>query len=320
MSRLGSTHPVPRCAAVRVFPTGAAVPQRHGNPVPLLEHHASSRADASTISFVDVEWGWAGHEALPPVERVFGVPHGWWWHGNAVLGVIVGRNTRAPGLAPGVRAMVASPWTIDGGYSPARALVASFARVRAGDVLLLELQTTRDGASGLPAVIEPGVADAIARGRRAGVLTIAAAGNGGHDLDALALPGPPLGRSGAILVGAAGRTASGAWARLPESCHGAAVGFCARGEEVATAWSNHIGTARDAYNPSFSGTSAAAALVAGLVLAAQSLARRRGHTILPAEMQERLVASGTRVPGIGVMPVRERLLAQLRVDLVPVAR
>lgn len=276
-------------------------------------------ATGAKVSFVDVEWGWADHEALPAVRRVFGVSHGWYWHGNAVLGVIVGRNSRAPGIAPRARAMVASPWTAEGGYEVATALAVAYGHLRPGDVLLIELQTACGNATGLPVEVDPVVADVIALARRAGILTIEAAGNGGWHLDEVCVAGrgPVVGASGALLVGAGRRNGT---ERQPESCWGTAVDCWAWGEEVETAWSNHIGTARDAYNPSFSGTSAAAAIVAGIALAVQSAARSRGRTILPDEMRTRLVSNGQAIPGIGVMPDLAAILEELRSESLAASR
>lgn len=270
-------------------------------------------ARGAKVSFVDVEWGWAEHEALPCVKRVFGVPRGWWWHGNAVLGVIVGRTAQAPGIAPRAHAMFASPWTPEGTYEVATALAVACTHLRPGDVLLIELQSACGEATGLPVEVDPVVADVIALARQMGILTIEAAGNGGWHLDDVCVAGrgKVIGEAGALIVGAAVRAGR---ERIPESCWGKAVECWAWGEEVQTAWSNHIGTAKDVYNPSFSGTSAAAAIVAGVALAVQIAARARGRTILPDEMRALLVGSGTAIPGIGVMPDLAAILAKLGLE------
>ncbi|MEQ1570492.1 MAG: hypothetical protein ABMA64_32975, partial [Myxococcota bacterium] len=174
-------------------------------------------ADGSGVAFVDLEWGFAEHEALPPIEVSCGVSRGWWWHGTAVFGVIVGQNERARGIAPRARARFASPWAADGRYEVAAAITVAAASLEPGDVLLLEVQGRSHGGAA-PAEVDPVVRDVIALARLAGVLTVEAAGNGGQSLD-----GTPVGAAGALVVGAIDPDTG---SRHPRSGWGDAVTAC----------------------------------------------------------------------------------------------
>jgi subtilisin family serine protease len=184
-------------------------------------------------------------------------------HGSAVLGILGGRENAFgwTGLAPG-----AAMWFIcenPAGDGPGQVLSvqnranaitqATYYLLQdgvSGDVILLEMQTKTAVAPGLvqdaPAEIEESAYMLVLTATDAGLTVVAAAGNGGWNLDCPncpECPGPPtscpnLGNwrnwrdSGAIIVGAG--TADVCYDRLTFSSYGNRVNVHAWGEKVFT--------------------------------------------------------------------------------------
>ena len=116
----------------------------------------------------------------------------------------------------------------------------------------------------------------------------------------------PFGNSKAILVSAAA-----SWPHLPltYSAYGSRVDCYAWGDSVSTCWDHGIGSKQD--YAMAGGTSAAAAIIAGVALAVQSAHIEKYGTRLDAfQMQQKLrnPATGTAqeyqpgAPPIGIMP------------------
>lgn len=262
------------------------------------------RPTGKRVAFVDLEWGFGEHVALPKIQTVHGSVRNFWWHGNAVLGIVVGQGRGVRGLVPKANAKFASPWTENGAYDLLGAIAGAASHLDAGDVLLIEVQARCGEQRGLPVEVDPAVQDLLALLRHLGIIVVEAAGNGGHNLDEVCVVGRgpgAIGDSGALLVGAYRKDESG---RLPASNYGSRVPLWARGEAVTTAWSNPIGMGSELLTDAFDGTSAAAAMVAGVVLAIQSEAKRRWcwfvphrqPPLTPEGMEQRLFAHGRAVP------------------------
>lgn len=182
-------------------------------------------------------------------------------------------------------------------------------RLEYGDVLLLEIETH----DGLPVEVFPATLRAIQFAVSHGIVVVEPAGNGRHvrprhgwDLDGLNdnqsrawrnADGSPR-QSGAILVSACSSTPNhdGEYPPLRECNFGSRVDCYAPGDGVlaATTLNQHnlngysvSGTAgtsdENAYDGSFSDTSAAAAIVAGVLLVTQGMARDVLGEVAPRE-------------------------------------
>ena len=317
-----------------------AVQQLHLNAPPVgvdarwawTQPHGSG----ASVGFVDLEQGWTlNHEDLPPIVKLPGVNQdvnpASKAHGTGVVGIAVGVDNKLGiiGVAPTPAwASVASHYrAIDGtnGHvADAIMSVMDSGALADGDVLLIEYQ---DGLN-RPIETDPVVWNAIELATALGTVVLEAAGNGNVDLDTvpeLNRMSPSFRDSRAVIVGAgmSALDATGAahdrWvhpaAPVVGSNFGSRVDCYAYGENVVTAGPGFTpagvlaGTKpTNEYRSDFGGTSAAAAIVAGVALVLQGMHKAvTGAPLSPEKMRDVLsthgTPQGTARPGhIGVMP------------------
>lgn len=282
-----------------------------------------SGVDGSGIGFVDMERGWTlNHEDLAGagITLISGVNQDFHGHGTAVLGEVLGvdNTVGGVGIAPGANGHVVSQWRTASSYSTAEAILSAVAAMTAGDVLLLEAQTTYPTASGyVPVEVEQLVFDAIQFATSQGIIVVEAGANGSVDLDAFqTLSGkkifnrgsPDFRDSGAIMVGAASSAAP--HTRLSFSNYGSRIDCYGWGQNIDTCGDGWTGNATNTYTPSFGGTSGASPIVAGAALLLQSWSAGAGRgRYTPSELRGLLSSTALNTasanPGndrIGVMP------------------
>ncbi|MFK8912321.1 S8 family serine peptidase [Streptomyces sp. YS-3] len=296
----------------------------------------------------------AGMVAGTPVEDL-----AWRNHGTAVLGVLGGSRggSGTLGIVPEAVLAVASIH----GIGTARAVTCAADRLGAGDILLVPLHrpgprfgyaADDDQRGHIPLEWWPDDFAAVRYATARGVVVVEAAGNGAESLDdALyearpdGFPGwwrnpfdPAAPSSGAIVVGAGapppgthGRDHGPDRSRLGFSNFGTRVDAQGWGHEVTTAggfWNRpgelQGGQSEDTwYTDAFSGTSPAAAQVAGVLAALQGMLRTAGLAPLaPEPLRALLRRTGSpqrEAPGrpssqhIGTRPDLRAIVA----DLVP---
>lgn len=281
--------------------------------------------------FVDVEQGWnLVHEDFYglEVELLWGRNAAFHHHGANTLGVVVARDNRlgGVGIAHGVSwVRVASE---NHGTSPvadtANAILAALPHLGPGDVLLIESQAAW-GDGFVPVEVDDVVFDVIRLATALGVTVVEPSGNGGRILDELVEPAGGVRifdrtarDSGAILVAAA--TASRPRLPLESSNRGSAVDCYGWGERVVTTGGDAGHSLAGSYNFDFGGTSSAAAIIAGVALVLQGIARRSSEGALrPAELRSLLRDPDVGQPStsprrdlIGVMPDLEAILTTTR--------
>ena len=276
----------------------------------------------------------------------FGVDHGTAVLGIVLARVpATEKRERITGIAPGANFIGVASWYDDkkktadeegeaGGTASsdpdiARAIYGAALQLGRGDVLLIEVET----ALGYPVEVEDLTLDQIRNAAANEVIVIEAAGNGtgtvGRDLDK-----PPTGRpggpklnrslnrkapsfvdSGAVVVSAcrSAVTSTNQHRRKGFANYGSRVDCYAWGDHVATTGGYGLGPPAGknrSYTDSFEGTSAASAIIAGVAILTQEMAKKRtgGQHLLPKAMRDRLSdwTNGTGVISakgqIGVMP------------------
>ncbi|KAM7195521.1 major intracellular serine protease [Rhypophila sp. PSN 637] len=295
--------------------------------------------DGANTTFCDVERGWfLTHEDLraaniqlkagdnikviraPPPENQALV----WDHGTAVLGEIFMQDNTlgGVGIAPKATGYVVGISRF-GSDNPPEAIMDATAALKAGDVLLLEMQIQDNNQNYWPVEVNDAEFEAIRLATAKGITVIEPASNGGQNMD---LPVTRFGEStprgflikghkdfrdsGAIMVGAG--SPSVPHTRLSFSNFGGRVDTYAWGTNIFTTSANFEETS---IYDNFDGTSGAAPIVAGAALSIQGMvgANRGGRKLTPAEMRTMIVRGGTPSANpssdkIGVMPNLKALI------------
>ncbi len=308
----------------------------------------------SSVKFVDVEQGWLfDHESLNlhriPNTGINYVPAS--DHGAGVMGIIMMRDggSGAIGITPLAKGSVMSLYRPNGIFNTPDAIISALQFLDAGDILLLECQSldADDQFHLWPIEVQEANFDVIRLATALGVTVIEPVGNGnlnsstGNCLDEyknrsgrmiLDRHHPDFKDSGAIIV-------AGAYSEVPHhkiyyTNFGNRVDCYAWGENILTAGLHPMssGMANNTYTHQFGGTSGAAAIVAGVAIALQSMMEANHQCRLyPKQMREVLGSlcygtdSGLGMDKdlIGVMPDLDKITSKFvdrfdgQLDVIP---
>jgi subtilisin family serine protease len=287
-------------------------------------------AKGGGVTICDIEGNWnRSHEDLPA-----GIAHiggtlindiGWRNHGTAVLGEMVSLPDAkgTVGISHRAKAVVQSA-VVNGVFNLAAALVNATNALKAGDVILIELQA--DGPNGKYVAMQywPDIFSAIVAATAKGITVVEAAGNGNENFGLAVFNGTGLQKdSGAIVVGAGvpptshfdtdnGYASIGVpRSRIWFSNYGKIVNVQGWGWHVATlGYGDAQGGASQNrwYTHRFSGTSSASPIVTGAVACLQGRSKaKNGAPLAPAQVRRILMQTGTpQAAGPGV-PLTQRI-------------
>jgi subtilisin family serine protease len=319
--------PVP--AAIATGPSGAS---RNFEPAQGYLHSAPSGIGAMDVWGVpggkgrgvrvcDIEGNWNyTHEDLPPGIPLLGgtliVALDWRNHGTAVLGEIVSRpnDFGTVGIAHETRAATHSA-VVGGVFNTVAAIMGATASLKAGDVILIELQATGPNGKYVAMQYWNDVFSAIVAATAKGITVVEAAGNGNENFDLPIFTDTGLQKdSGAIVVGAGipptnffdrfgFGTVFASYSRIgvPRS----RIWFSNYGKIVSgQGWGWHVTTCGygDAqggaenrwYTHRFSGNSSASPIVTGAAAIVQGVAlAKKGAPLAPAKVRQILMKTGT---------------------------
>lgn len=231
-------------------------------------------------------------------------------HGTASVGMLVAPHNDygVDGMVPDAALYTYPEWTEEDGLRRTNAIAAAVAQAEPGDIVMLQMQVQhpQTGQFG-PAELEPDVWMLTRLASDAGVLVIAAGGNGALDLDGSdAQDYAALGDSGAILVGAASPDDRVA---LPFSSHGRRIDLQGWGASVFSLGYGDFERLGDdddqAYTDTFEGTSAALPIVvSAAALLIEAFVTVEGSPPDPLDVRRLLVATGhAQGEGVHVGPL-----------------
>lgn len=286
------------------------------NGIGAMEVWSLGGAKGTGITICDIEGNWnRTHEDLPSGISLIGGTVindlGWRNHGTAVLGEIVSIPTAkgAVGISHNAKAVVHSA-IINGVFNTAGAINNAASQLKAGDVILIELQATGPNGKYVAMQFWDDVFSAILAATGKGITVVEAAGNGNENFDLAVFNDTGLQKdSGAIVVGAGvpptnhfdndnSYTSIGVpRSRIWFSNYGKIVNVQAWGWHVTTLGYGDAqgGTSENAwYTLRFSGTSSASPIVTGAVACLQGRAKsKNGVAMTPAKVRNILMSTGT---------------------------
>ena len=306
------------------------------NGIGAMEVWSLAGAKGKGITICDIEGNWnLKHEDLPKgISHIGGtlIPSiGWKNHGTAVLGEMIRRpgDGGTVGISHQAKGVVQSA-VIGGVFNTAGAIMNATKHLKAGDVILIELQATGPNGKYVAMQYWDDIFSAIRVATQKGITVVEAAGNGNENFDLPIFTGTGLQKdSGAIVVGAgipptnwfdnfgAGSSLPGySQIGVPQS----RIWFSNFGKIVnVQGWGWHVTTLGygDAqggsnqnkwYTHRFSGTSSASPIVTGAVACLQGRAKaKRRRPLTPAKVRRILMRTGrSQKAGPGV-PKSQRI-------------
>ena len=306
------------------------------NGIGAMEVWSLPGALGQKIRICDIEGDWKlNHEDLPSgINLIGGTRIGslsWRNHGTAVLGEMISQPgiRGTTGISYKAKAFVHSA-VIGGVFNAAQAIRNASRRLRAGDVILIELHAPHPTTNQYVAMqFWPDVFSAIRTATAKGISVVEAAGNGGQNFQKAVYRGSLLQKdSGAIVVGAGVPPTNyfdefgPDWGFPKHSRIGAPrsrIWFSNYGKIVnVQAWGWHVttlgygdaqgGTERRWYTHRFSGTSSASPIVTGAVACLQGRSKaKNGDPMTPAQVRRLLIRTGTsQAPSRG-RPVSQKI-------------
>src|SRR5690554_1091324 len=219
-------------------------------------------------------------------------------HGTATFGVLFAHkgDYGVSGMVHSANEVVLYPeFTVENGYNRVYAVAQAIANSAPGDVILYEMQTGGPSGQYVPAEYNPTIWNLTKAATDAGIVIVAAAGNGNQNLDGSMYAGyMNRGDSGAIIVGAG--TPDTEHNKLWFSTYGSRVDVQGWGLEVITTGYGDLYMIGGDFNQNytmFSGTSSATPIVASCAIVLQSYYHDlTGNYLTSQQLREILTLTG----------------------------
>ena len=301
------------------------------NPGLNIRHAWTNGYSGNAINIRDVEYGLnVNHEDidhqnayLEPGRTInTGATEAYTEHGTAVGGIIYANNGTygITGIANGANEYITYlEWTNENGYNRPLAVSNAINNSVAGDVIIYEMQALGNNDNFVPAEYEQTIWDLTKAATDAGIVIVAAAGNGDDNLD------DPFynsynsrGNSGAIIVGAGTNNVN--HTPMSFSSYGTRVDVHAWGQNVWSTgkYGGSILVNNDfnqSYYPSFAGTSSATAILGGFTAVLQSYYFGiSGNYLTSVQLRDIMIATGIPQGAgkeIGPMPYMSAAMAEV---------
>ena len=219
-------------------------------------------------------------------------------HGTAVFGIVYADKGTygVSGMAHGAKEVLMFSESPQSGPNRVNAVSGAVKNSVAGDIIIYEMQTGGQNSNYVPAEYSQAVWDLTKAATSAGIIVVAAAGNGNENLDdGFYTAYRNRGNSGAIIVGAGMPDIKHNKASF--STYGARVDVHAWGSNVRSAGYGSFSTIGNDFNQqysSFGGTSSATPIVASCVIVLQSYYYSlTGKYMTSTQMRDLLIKTGT---------------------------
>ena len=251
-------------------------------------------------------------------------------HGTAAIGVVYADNGEygITGMANGLDEVILFPeWTQENGYDRFHAVTEAINNSETGDVIMYEMQTSAFADDDfVPAEYNQAIWDLTKAATDAGIVIVAAAGNGSQNLDLPAFaPYMNRGDSGAIIVGAGSYDTE--HERLYFSTYGSRVDVQAWGQNVISSGYGDLHAIDGDFNQYytlFNGTSSATPIVTSCAVVLQSYYydRSGGEYLTGQQIREVLKQTGisqgiaTILEPIGPLPDMEAAMQYIDANLL----
>lgn len=214
-------------------------------------------------------------------------------HGTSVFGIVYAHkgDYGITGMAHGAQEMVLFPEKQQTGYNRIEAVTQAIAASQQGDVIIYEMQAFGYNSNYVPAEYDPTVWELTKAATDAGIIIVAAAGNGNQNLDSSPYESyRNRGDSGAIIVGAG--SSDTFHDKISYSTYGNRVNVQAWATSVYTTGGSTTGDVNQNY-VYFTGTSSATPIVASCAIVLQSYYHDlTGNYLTPLQMRNLLMTTG----------------------------
>ena len=302
------------------------------NPGMHVRYAWDNGINGTGINIRAVEYGMnTNHEDLDHTNAAFalnttinsGATLAYTEHGTSVASIVFANKGTygISGLAHGANEYILYPeWTEEYGYNRVLATSNAIDNSASGDIIIFEMQTYGPNGNFVLAEYEQAIWDLTKAATDAGIIIVAAAGNGGVNLDATSFNNyNARGDSGAIIVGAG--SANTMHLPLWYTTYGSRVNVHSWGQNVYTTGVNGCDIVfgndfNQTYNSCFGGTSSATALVGGFTAVLQSYYfEQTGNHLSAQELRMLMVNTGiAQGAGVSIGPLPNMQAAILELN------